>query len=287
MNEEQRRRLQDRMTRYYRETAVYHQNIDDTVGEVRPSDEEKGLFRALAARCMAERPSVVELGCGRGLTARGILSLLPGATYEGYDASPSAIALAKKGAPDLRFEVADIAALRLARPADVVYANYVLEHTVFPEHVLDACAANTKPGGLLGLIVPLGDLPWEIPPSKRDRRRDVPYRVAFALSRTLHLLRTRYTSHVDPSIIDEPIALRDDAWQPDDDLVYWSSGIELVKLARQRGFDVAWATGRPLRAPREGHALDAARDRLQRIWRVTASPEVPLTTTLSVVFRKR
>ena len=29
------------------------------------------------------------------------------------------------------------------------------------------------------LIVPLGDLPWEIPPSKRDRRRDAPHRTFF------------------------------------------------------------------------------------------------------------
>jgi SAM-dependent methyltransferase len=289
MNERERAALQERMSAYYANTAQYHQDIDDVVSDDRPSDEEKALFRAIQARLqVSSLPYVVELGCGRGESGAGFVSMLGGAEYLGMDASPSAIASAAKRYPQLRFEAGDITSLKLPKQADVIFANYVLEHTVYPEKIFESVSRSLKPGGLFGLILPLGDFPWEIPPSQRDKRLNLPYRAAFTSKRVLRQLRTRYASdYFETHLISDPIALRDANWAIDDDLVYWSSGVELEKLGRQNGLEVAWATARALPPPRPGNKLDALRRLLTKGWQKAITPATPLGTTVRFVFRRR
>lgn len=289
MNERDRNALQERMSAYYANTTQYHQDIEDAVVDDRPSEEEKTLFRAIQTRLQVSwAPYVVELGCGRGQSGAGFVSMLGGAEYLGIDASPSAVAAAAKRYPDLRFEIGDITSLKLSKQADVIFANYVLEHTVYPEKIFESVTRSLKPGGLFGLILPLGDFPWEIPPSQRDKRLNLAYRAAFTSRRVLRQLRTRYASdYFETHLVSDPIALRDANWAIDDDLVYWSSGIELEKLGRHNDLELVWATTRALPLPRAGNRLDALRRRLAQGWERAITPASPLGTTVRVVFRRR
>lgn len=288
MNAQERAVLQQQMASYYANTVKYHQNIDDTVPENRPSEEEKILFRALMSRLQTnQRPFVVELGCGRGAAGAGFVEMLGGAEYLGIDASPSAVDVASKRYPQMTFRVGDIGSMSFAKAPDIVFANYVLEHTVYPEKIFEAVSGALNTGGLFGLILPVGDFPWEIPPSTRDRRLDIPFRTSFTAKRVLRQLMVRYrTTYLETHLVADPVALRDPNWIADDDLVYWASGVELEKLGRLHGLQVQWSYGRPLPPLRPGNRLDSLRRYLSTAWERVVAPGMDLTSSLCVVFRK-
>jgi trans-aconitate methyltransferase len=74
-----------------------------------------------------QNPRVVEIGCGNGRDAKGILEYT--ADYEGFDISPAMIALAQEQAPGGTFKVADLEEYEFERPADIVFAFASLLHS--------------------------------------------------------------------------------------------------------------------------------------------------------------
>ena len=116
---------------------------------------------------LPERASVVELGCGSGITAQQLADA--GHDVLGIDQSPALIALARERAPDARFAVGSFVSEPLP-PCDAVLAigevlNYLFDEGNTRAALPDLFArihAALRPGGLLlfdlaGPGVPAGD----------------------------------------------------------------------------------------------------------------------------------
>lgn len=96
----------------------------------------------------ADRPLLVDLGCGGGVLAPHVGAL--GYRHLGVDASPTALdCAAAHGVEGLRADVADVPLPD--RCAAVVTAGEILEHVPDPGAVIDEAARLLAPGGTLVL----------------------------------------------------------------------------------------------------------------------------------------
>ena len=98
--------------------------------------------------------AAVDLGCGPGNSTELLRARFPAARLAGIDSSPDMIAAARQRLPDVRFELADIAAWEAAAPLDLVFANAVLQW--LPDHaaLLPRLLAQLAPGGTLAVQMP-------------------------------------------------------------------------------------------------------------------------------------
>lgn len=130
----------------------------------------------LAAVPLAEAVRVVDVGCGPGNSTELLAARFPDAEVVGLDSSPDMLASARKRLPDCRFVEADIATWRPAQPADLVFANAVLQWV--PDHlgVVERLLAETRH---LAFQVPdnLGE-PSHV--AMRETASDGPWRNKFA-----------------------------------------------------------------------------------------------------------
>ncbi len=118
-------------------------------------DERTRPVRDLLAAVPSEAASAaVDLGCGPGNSTELLLRRFPSAEVTGLDSSPDMIAAARGRLPQVRFEVADIAAWDAAGPFDAILANAVLQW--LPDHaaLLPRLAAKLAPGGSLAVQMP-------------------------------------------------------------------------------------------------------------------------------------
>lgn len=118
-------------------------------------DERTRPVRDLLAAVPGQAASAaVDLGCGPGNSTELLLRRFPGAEVTGLDSSPDMIAAAQARLPQLRFQVADIAAWDAAGPFDAILANAVLHW--LPDHagLLPRLAAKLAPGGSLAVQMP-------------------------------------------------------------------------------------------------------------------------------------
>ena len=104
---------------------------------------------------------VADLGCGRGLLGRLLLSRFPAARVDGFDLDEDTVASARLSAKGLRgrltFTVAD-AADTDARPGyDLVVGQAILVHQSMPERIL--AEARKSAQETLGLRPPTGGMP--------------------------------------------------------------------------------------------------------------------------------
>ena len=109
----------------------------------------KEEFR-LAARRIKPDQHVLEVGCGRGEFARRLTR----AAYTGLEFNPLAVTAAKEQGLDVRSENVEQFAAEHADGFDAVCAFQVLEHVTDPASFIAACAACTRPGGLIFFGVP-------------------------------------------------------------------------------------------------------------------------------------
>jgi 2-polyprenyl-3-methyl-5-hydroxy-6-metoxy-1,4-benzoquinol methylase len=111
---------------------------------------------------LAPGQRVLDVGCGPGsITLDMAEAVGPEGSVLGLDFSPAAIetarrAAAERGITNVRFEVADLFALRPGLPPlrgryDVVHAHQVLHHLADPRAAITVMAALVAPGGLLSL----------------------------------------------------------------------------------------------------------------------------------------
>jgi SAM-dependent methyltransferase len=250
-SQEKRRELARRMLEYYRGTPSYFEEVKAVAPE-RPSEEEMILFRALVRlRDPAQaEPRVLELGCGRCESAPKLMQMLGGGRYNAVEASPDAVAFARSHNPGFTIDAGDIAHLGFGDDSfDIVFMNYVLEHTCEPNLVLDEAVRVLRPGGLLGMIVPVCDLPWQTPQSLRHRIGDRMFLARHAAQLWRHILKLRYLPNYTAfPLVDEPLVLArpDLPFVPDDDQVYVATSLELTKHLKQRNCDIGFIEGRDI-----------------------------------------
>jgi len=97
---------------------------------------------------------VVDLGCGPGNSTELLARRFPQAEAVGVDASPDMLAAARKRLPGARFVEADVATWTPERPADVIFANAVLQWLPNHEALLPRLVGLLAPGGALAIQMP-------------------------------------------------------------------------------------------------------------------------------------
>ncbi|MEV4397675.1 trans-aconitate 2-methyltransferase [Nonomuraea sp. NPDC049607] len=119
------------------------------------ADERSRPFIELISRVGAVAPDyVVDAGCGSGELTVMLAERWPGATVEGFDASPAMIAKARKLDTPVHFAVADVETWHPDRPMDVIVSNAVLQWVPSHHDVLEHWLEELAPGGWLAFQVP-------------------------------------------------------------------------------------------------------------------------------------
>lgn len=248
---QRKQKLSNQMSSYYHNNGSYHINIPELTGE-RPSTEEKALFEKIKTyHNFPQNTKLLELGCGSCECAPALVSMLDVQEYYGVDASPFAIQSACQKHPSYNLNVGDATHLPFADNFfDVVISNFVLEHMVEPERFLKEAVRVTRKGGLIGLILPVYDLPWLIPPSLRYQRQNINFLVRYSVIRWIEMLKLRYQAkYFKFRIVEKPIVLLETKnynFQPDDDLVYIASSLEISKYLMHSGCEVLSLNGRDI-----------------------------------------
>jgi SAM-dependent methyltransferase len=297
VNSSIRASVAERMLNYYRTSENYFPHVHDD-GAERPNQEEREMYRVVAKhhqRKADEKACVLELGCGRARSIGALLELLGESEYFGIEASATAVKAARIDYPTYDIRTGDITALPFSASSfDIVVFNYVLEHLPEPYRVLDEALRVLRPGGLVAMIVPVCDLPWGLPSSLRYRSRDMPFTATYAARRWLQQIRLRYVpNYFAFELVDNPQVLADpeSSFQPDDDLVYIGTTLEITKYLRHNGCSMVSVTGRDI-SPyvRSGRRplVDLLRTLLFATYRCSLliPSKQNFTTTVSVVARK-
>ena len=118
-------------------------------------DERTRPARDLLAQVPLDRAALaVDLGCGPGNSTELIAARFPQAELLGLDSSPAMLDAARKRLPQARFELADAATFTLPRPADLIFANAVLQWV--PDHaaLFPRLLSLLAPGGVLAVQMP-------------------------------------------------------------------------------------------------------------------------------------
>lgn len=109
----------------------------------------------LLARVPLETPTLaVDLGCGPGNSTELIAERFPAARVEGIDTSPDMLEKARARLPKARFSQGDVGDLRLDAPADLIFANAVLQWLTDHEALFPRLIDNLAPGGVLAVQMP-------------------------------------------------------------------------------------------------------------------------------------
>jgi SAM-dependent methyltransferase len=238
------------MLRYYQKNEVYFDYVHESAEE-RPNQEEREMYQAIAEnhwRKGDEETRVLELGCGTARSIGTLLELVGKTKFSGIEASVAAVKAARVDHPTYDIQTGDITALPFSSSSfDIVTFNYVLEHLPEPYRVLDETLRVLRPGGLVGMIVPVCDLPWALPRSLRYRFQDIPFTAIYTARRWLQQLRLRYSQNFfafelieDPQVLARP----ESPFSYDDDLVYNGTTLEITKYLRHRGCSIVSCTGR-------------------------------------------
>lgn len=118
-------------------------------------DERTRPARDLVAQIPLEAARrVVDLGCGPGNSTEILARRYPEADVIGIDTSPDMLAVARKRLPHNTFIEADVASYTLPEPADVIFANAVLQWVPDHARLLPHLMAQLAPGGVLAVQMP-------------------------------------------------------------------------------------------------------------------------------------
>jgi trans-aconitate 2-methyltransferase len=108
----------------------------------------------LAAVPATQARVAIDIGCGPGNSTEVLAAHAPGARVSGIDSSIDMIEAARRRLPDLRFDVADIAAWNPAGPYDLMLANAVLQWVPGHATLLPRLVNSLAPGGSLAVQMP-------------------------------------------------------------------------------------------------------------------------------------
>jgi trans-aconitate 2-methyltransferase len=181
----------------------------------------------LMAQVALEAPrSIYDLGCGPGNITRLLQERWPAAAVTGVDSSADMLAKARKEAPTVAFEQADIARWSPPAPADLLFTNATLHWLDDHPALLPRLAAQLAPGGVLAIQMPdnrqapshllmdeaAATGPWHtklapcIPVYGSMQSADAYYRILAPVTRRLNIWETTYL-HVLPELAggDNPV----------------------------------------------------------------------------------
>ncbi|MFG1398185.1 trans-aconitate 2-methyltransferase [Roseixanthobacter pseudopolyaromaticivorans] len=118
-------------------------------------DERTRPARDLLAHVpLADANFAVDLGCGPGNSTELVAQRFPGADVLGIDTSPAMLEVARKRLPQARFEAGDASTFTLDRPADLIFANAVLQWVPQHETLFPRLVSMLAPGGVLAVQMP-------------------------------------------------------------------------------------------------------------------------------------
>lgn len=118
-------------------------------------DERTRAARELLSRVTVAAPRlIVDLGCGPGNSTQLLHSRYPESRTVGVDNSDVMLSRARADFPDLEWVAGDAATYEPDAPADVLFANAVLQW--LPNHgaLLPRLMQHVRPGGVLALQMP-------------------------------------------------------------------------------------------------------------------------------------
>lgn len=123
----------------------YHRDLHVSAGRLRLPDQGRGL-------------ALLDLGCGTGASTAALAHAAPGATILGVDASQGMldVAAGKAWSDGVSFRKARAEELtpewverHLGRPADAVFAAYLIRNVPDPDELLSVVGSVLRPGGRL------------------------------------------------------------------------------------------------------------------------------------------
>jgi SAM-dependent methyltransferase len=115
-----------------------HEVFAPTSGELLRDVARLGRFR-----------TVLDLGCGPGLTTGLLREVLDPASLAGIDLSATFLEMARREVPGAAFVQHDLLSLPFpGAPADLLYGRYVLTHLPDPGNRLEEWATQLTPNGL-------------------------------------------------------------------------------------------------------------------------------------------
>ncbi len=119
------------------------------------ADERERPSRDLLARVpLADPQSIVDLGCGSGLSTRLLVDRYPQARALGIDTSPAMLDKARATVPEAEFQLGDVSVWLPDEPVDLMFANAVLQWV--PDHasLMPQLVSQLGPGGVLAVQMP-------------------------------------------------------------------------------------------------------------------------------------
>ncbi len=109
----------------------------------------------LMARIPLEAPrGIYDLGCGPGNITRLLSARWPGAVVTGVDSSPDMLAQARREAPDIALQQADIASWSPPAPAELLFSNAALHWLDDHARLLPRLVSHLASGGVLAVQMP-------------------------------------------------------------------------------------------------------------------------------------
>jgi trans-aconitate 2-methyltransferase len=122
---------------------------------LRFEDERTRPAVDLLARVALQRPRrIFDIGCGPGNSTELLARRFPEAEVVGVDSSPDMLAAARERMPDARFVEADLATWTPEAPADLIFANAVLQWLPGHETLLPRLVKSLAFGGVLAVQMP-------------------------------------------------------------------------------------------------------------------------------------
>jgi trans-aconitate 2-methyltransferase len=109
----------------------------------------------LMAQIALEAPrGIYDLGCGPGTITRLLAERWPDAAVVGIDSSADMLAAARREAPDVTFQRADIVQWSPPAAADLLFSNAALHWLDDHAALLPRLASHLAPGGVLAIQMP-------------------------------------------------------------------------------------------------------------------------------------
>ncbi len=229
--------LHRNLKRFYNTRSGYFEEAHDVNSELTPE-------RAHALSWIQAGDRVLDVGCGPGDNGR---HLPAGVAYLGCDLSAVALEMAHLALPGQAFVASESQCLPFVTGSfDVVLSTYALEHLVFARQSLEEMWRVCRPGGLLLLISPAYDDPFDLPPS--TSHWSFARRAQLMAQQALRQMRRHLNpGHFDFACVSRPRVL-DDEYQSDFDAVHLVSAREVSNFVRSLGGHILFERKRQPRA---------------------------------------
>ncbi len=211
-----------------REYFVYEKGLNESL-----SKEREEAFRFIPPGSL-----VLDVACGTAENGRYISKF---ATYVGVDFSDIAIEMARHNKSE-NFKIVKAVSSDLPfndNTFDIVLATYALEHFLDPQYAIDEMYRVCKKGGMIIMLSPAWDLPFQFPPSM-SIERNILKRLFYTIMRvTEDALEGIFGFKERFRIIKNPSFLKEN-YKQDNDVVYLIKVRDVVEYMEEKGCKVKY-----------------------------------------------